>query len=268
MSDHNEPEPEFDAFEPTIARVYDYGAGGKDNYAADRAVAGEILELSPEAKDTAALNRAFIRRALRHVARNGVRQLIDIGAGIPDLKGSPLQIMLAANANARVAYVDKDTHVLTHLRAYHEAEPCSVAIWGDLGKPRDIMTHPRLTGCIDLAQPVAVLLGAVLHFQPNPGAFEVTDFIKSGLAPGSYLIVSHATGEGVEPGIAEQVQDKYAAAGMDPLTLRTRGDVARFFEGWDLAAPGVADINDWHPLPGEKPQAPTILYGGVARKSP
>jgi hypothetical protein len=174
MSGPDEPESEFDASRPATARVYDYGLGGKDNYAADRAVAEEILALWPGANDIATLNRAFIRRALRHVARNGVRQVIDIGAGIPVAEGGNThQIMLAAHENARVVYVDRDSHVMTHLRGNQEIAPAVLAVWGDLQKPRDIMAHPRLAGCIDLTTPVAVLLGAVLHFLPDPEAFDV-----------------------------------------------------------------------------------------------
>jgi hypothetical protein len=263
MNDPDAVESTFDPTKPTTARVYDYAIGGKDHYAADRAVVDEIISIAPDAKNIAAWNRSFINRALWHVAKQGVRQFADIGAGMPLPSWNTHQIALGNHATARTVYVDSDSHVVTHLRGKLEMHPRVAAMHGDLRNPRDIMTSSVFSHCIDPGQPVAVLLGAVLHFLPDPDAFDAVEYIKRSLAKGSYLIVSHATADGTEKTTAREIQDKYAQR-LDPLTLRARANVTKFFDGWELEDPGVVNVNDWRPA--EKADSPTILYGGVAFK--
>lgn len=261
----NETGPGFHPGRPTTARVYNYAAGGKDNYAADRELAGEITGLAPGVGQVAAQNRAFIRRAVAYAVGQGVCQFADIGAGIPLPGESTHDIALECHPSARCVYVDKDPHVFNHLVGQAEMPPQVVALRGDLADPAPVMASPVLAGCIDLARPVAVILGAVLHFLPGPAAYAAVEHVKGCLAPGSYLVISHATADATSEGVARAVQARYAER-LDPLTFRTRAEVTRFFDGWDLVPPGVAGINDWR-NDGEA-GAPTALYGGVAFKRP
>lgn len=267
MSAADEPRFKFDPSVPAVPRVYDYAMGGKDNYAADRAVAREIMDLAPGAEKIAGQNRDFIDRALRYVARQGIRQFLDIGAGMP-LPAPALnthETALVHHPEARTVYVDKDPLTVVHLRARLDTSPQVAAMDGDLKDPQGIMGSPVLTGCIDLSRPVAVILGAVLHFLTGPEAFEAAGYIGQALSPGSYLIVSHATADEADEKVTRQIRDKYAEK-LDPIALRTRGEVMRFFEGWELSEPGVVSITEWRPA--EKEKTPLALYAGVARKPP
>lgn len=257
--------PGFDSGRPTTARVYNYAAGGKDNYAADRELASEIIGLAPGADQVAARNRAFIHRAVRYVADRGVCQFADIGAGMPLLGEGTHDIALEFHPSARCVYVDKDPHVYRHLVGQAEVPPQVTAMRGDLADPGPVMASPLFTGCIDLARPVAVILGAVLHFLPGPAAYTAVEHVKDCLAPGSYLIISHATADAASEDVARAVQARYVER-LDPLTFRTRAEVTRFFDGWDLVPPGVTGVSDWRAA-GDT-GALTALYGGVAVKRP
>lgn len=186
MNDPDAADSVFNPAIPTTARVYDYATGGKDHYPADRAVANEVMSIAPGAEKIAAWNRDFINRALWHVAGQGIRQFADIGAGMPLSSSNTHQIALGNHATARTVYVDRDPHVINHLRGQLEMHPQVIAMHGDLRNPRDIMTGSVFTHCINLSQPVAVLLGAVLHFLPDPDAFDVAEYIKRSLCKGSY----------------------------------------------------------------------------------
>jgi hypothetical protein len=257
------PEPDiFDPSKPTAARVYDYGLGGKDNYAADRSVAQAIMKMSPHASKVAAWNRGFINRALASAAESGIGQFIDIGAGIPPLNGNTHQVARKTRPGARVAYTDIDAHVLTHLRTWEEYPEITVSR-GDLREPQNIMTGPRFESCIDLSRPAGAILGAVAHFLPDPDAFDSVEYIKRRLAPGSFLILSHATADGSEAATAQAVRDQYAAR-LEPIYLRPLAEISRFFDGWELAPPGIVSVTEWRPA--EKIDVPVIIYGGMAIK--
>jgi hypothetical protein len=275
MSDSAELPHDFPK-KPTTARVYNAGSGGKDNYEADRKVADRILGMSPDAGKIAGSNRAFIKRALRRAAQKGIRQVVDIGAGIPLTAGDTThRILMAAHdtghglsfaqPDIRVAYVDKDPSVVTFIRGSQEVEPHVIAIYGDLARPHEMLDHPRLARGIDFTEPVAMVMAAVLHLIPSPTAFDAVEYVKQGLAPGSWLIISHATGDGTDPATAQQIQQTYTDAGLDPLTLRTRSEVSQFFTGWNLMEPGVVHVNEWW-TDEKKTDAPAVLYGGVAVK--
>jgi S-adenosyl methyltransferase len=66
--------PEFDPRTPSIARVYDYLLGGKDNFAVDREVGDRLLAVFPPAVDIVPENRQFLARAVTWVANQGVAQ--------------------------------------------------------------------------------------------------------------------------------------------------------------------------------------------------
>jgi hypothetical protein len=259
------PAPQaVDTDRPSTARTYNYAAGGKDHFGADRDAAEQIMKMSPDAARAATDNRAFLARAITYVAGQGVRQYLDIGAGLPLPGGNVHDLAQAADPSARVCYVDSDPSVVLHLQGRVESRPQVVAVLGDLRRPREFMTSTELNRCIDLSQPVAVILGAVLHFLDDTEASDAVEYVKCGVAPGSYLVISHATHEGSTPADAEKVRAKRAAMGS-PVALREGREIGKFFDGWEWVKPGLVNINEWGNPVAQKSQL--ILYGGVARKS-
>lgn len=253
----------FDPDIPVVPRVYDYVAGGKDNYTADRELGDKILGLASYAGKVPGWNRRFLDDAIRYAAQQGVTQFVDIGAGMPLPASNTHQVAFAYHKTARTVYVDRDRIAVTHLRAMRRVYPPeTVVIEGDLKDPKHLMTSPDFNECIDLSQPVAVMLGMILHFLPDQQAYDVVEYIKRGVAPGSCLIISHATADGLPEDLIRQAKEIYEQ--LDPLIYRTNAEVTKFFDGWELAEPGVVSINDWRP--DEKIESPTVIYGGVACK--
>jgi SAM-dependent methyltransferase len=235
----------FDPGTPNPARIYDYLLDGKDHFPADRAAAEQLLALVPEARAGARENRAFLGRAVRYLAAEaGVRQFLDIGTGIPS-QGNVHEVAHQVAPDARVLYVDNDPVVHVHANALL-AEPTTAAILGDLRQPYQITRHPRTRKLLDFTKPVAVLLVAVLHFvtddEDPPG---IVAYLRDVLAPGSFLVISHATGD-FRPQVAEEVSAVYDKASA-PLVLRSRAQVAVLFGGYDLLPPGLVQPAAWRP---------------------
>src|SRR5215475_12145571 len=105
----------IDTERPSAARMYDYYLGGSHNFAVDRELAEKLLAMLPEGVYIARANRAFLRRAVRHCAGQGIRQLIDIGSGIPTV-GNVHEVAQQAAPDARVVYVDIDPVAVEHSR--------------------------------------------------------------------------------------------------------------------------------------------------------
>ena len=256
------PEDSLDVTKPSVPRMYDYALGGKDNFAADREAVDAIMRTAPEAMRHAVDNREFLRRAVQHVATQGVTQFIDIGCGLPTADNTH-QIAKRANPLARVAYADNDHITVAHARALLATDTGTVAIEGDLSEPGTILGSPELTSLIDFSQPIAVVMVAVAHFLADPVAYDAVKHIKKAIPAGSYLVISHATADDATQDEIETIRSTYRAA-RSPITMRTRDEVAQFFDGLDLVPPGVVSISSW-PAPPSTPGR-TLSYGGVARK--
>ncbi len=248
------------------ARMYDYYLGGKDNFPADREAADQALAASPAVRDMARQNRAFLQRVVRFLARDaGIRQFIDIGAGLPT-QGNVHEIAQAITPDARVVYVDNDPIVVVHsdaLLAGHN----TTAIKADLREPNVILEHPEVREVIDLDQPVAVLLVAVLHFlQDADDPVGVVARLRDAMAAGSYLAISHGTSDlpRAQPQVAAKVLRAYQRTSA-PVVLRSRAQIERFFDGFELVDPGLVQIQGWRP-DGPVPDVAGGIYGGVARK--
>jgi hypothetical protein len=251
-----------DTDRPDSTRAYDYAVGGKDNFAADRAAAQRIMRMSPDAARAATDNRAYLARVIAYLAGQGVTQYLDIGSGFPLPAGNVHDLAQAAAPSARVCYVDSDLSVVLHLKARVGSEHV-VSLLGDLQEPWRFMPAYELSRCIDLKQPVVVILSAVLHFLGDAEALAAVNYIKDAVAPGSFLVVSHATGDGSTPDELEKLRAARAAMNS-PVMLREQREIGQFFDGWDWVDPGLVNINDWRnavPMPSR-----LILYGGVARK--
>jgi SAM-dependent methyltransferase len=265
------PELQLDTSRPHPARIYDYTLGGKNHFAADRAVADKVLAQWPAARTGARENRAFLGRAVRYLAGEaGVRQFLDIGTGLPTTN-SVHEVAQAVDPSCRVVYADNDPLVMAHARALLTSAPegRTAYIHADLRDPAAILAHAATIDTLDFGQPVALMLLGILHFihdEDKPA--ELMRVLLEALPPGSYLVASHVTGEHDEEGPAAG-QRAYRAASM-PTQVRDADDFARLaFSGLELVPPGVVLVSEWRPgNPGPRPAASEVnCYGGVARKN-
>jgi S-adenosyl methyltransferase len=260
---------QIDTTTPHPARMYDALLGGKDNYAADRQAVRQVLKAAPEVRDSARANRAFLRRTVRFLAGEaGIEQIIDVGTGLP-AAGNVHEVAAEVAPGTRVAYVDNDPIVHVYANALLAGSGTTSIVLADLRDPGAILAHPKVRALIDFTQPVALLLVAILHFitdRENPA--RILSVFRDALPAGSYLALSHATGD-FRSAAARQAAAVYDQA-TSPVTLRTRAQVAAFFDGWDLVEPGLVQVPLWRPE-GRSPRPPELdrvwVYGGVARKS-
>ncbi|WP_194893235.1 SAM-dependent methyltransferase [Catenulispora pinisilvae] len=229
------------------ARIYDYLLGGKDNFEVDREAAEVALDLMPELRAMARVNRAFLGRAVRHLAEAGITQFLDIGSGIPG-PGNTGEVARRVHPEARVVYVDYDPIVCAHSRALLVgADPDRTAILqADVREPKTILDSGAVHAVLDFDQPIAVLMVAVLDFVSDvEDAHGIAIQFLDALAPGSGLALSHAS-EGREPGKFGAARKGWNNA-TSQLVLRDRQEVGRFFTGTELLAPGVVIIPAWRP---------------------
>ncbi|MFI6707048.1 SAM-dependent methyltransferase [Nonomuraea sp. NPDC050478] len=243
---------------PNVARMYDYYLDGKDNFAADREAAERILKLFPNTKTSAAVNRGFLRRAVRLVTDNGVDQIVDLGAGLPT-QGNTHEIAVGS----RVVYVDNDPVVCTHGRALLARGDDVDFLQGDARKPDELLE--QLKPLIDFDRPVAFMMLTILHFLSDEEAFGLIARLREVSVPGSHLVISHAIDDNTDltPQALEVYKQSTAA-----LNLRTHEEILRFFEGYELLEPGLVDPKDWRPddeLAASGRRSPG--YAGVGRKA-
>ncbi|SEF85702.1 S-adenosyl methyltransferase [Nonomuraea solani] len=259
MSDN----PEIDRKVPNVARIYNYFLGGRDNFAADRTAAESVLSMAPEVRAAALENREFLVRAVDHVARAaGVRQFVDIGAGIPARR--PVhQVAQRVDPAARVAYVDNDPVVLAHARALLGRGRGTTVVQGDVRCPEAILAAPGLAGLLDLSRPVAVVLIAVLHFVPDSDdPAGIVRRLLDRLPSGSHVVITHLSDGGVpgDPRIA-RVRQVYGGR----LFFRSRAAIGALFDGLELVEPGLVGVADWR-RSWSGAQGTSWWLAGVARK--
>jgi O-methyltransferase involved in polyketide biosynthesis len=248
---------------PNIARVYDFFLGGKDNYAADRELAAQIAELSPDWVQACRDNRYFVGRAVTWAARQGIRQFLDLGAGLPThpaVHEAAREII----PGARVCYVDNDPVVAAHARALL-TKPAGVDVAAaDLSDPAGVLEHPKVTSVIDRSEPVCVLLAMVLHFYDPVIARELTGEYVSRLAPGSALVIS--CGRNDDPAMWQRMRENYTAAAT---YNHSRYELRSFFGTLQLVPPGLALARSWRggmsTVP-DRPPAPAYVLAAVGIK--
>jgi len=251
----------FDTSKPSIARVYDAMLGGKDNFAADRAVAAKLVAAYPLFADWARDNRVFLGRAVSYAASRGIGQFIDLGSGLPTSPNTH-EIARREVPGARVVYVDHDPMVIAHIRALLATDDGIAAVEGDLRDPEAILAAPELAAAIDLTRPVCVLLVSVLHFVDEQTARNVAAGFMRPVPAGSYLVLSAGTG-GQE--FEEELGPLYTAANAyNHSPEQIRG----FFGDLDLIAPGLVDASRWRPDWAEPQQPPhkAVMLAGVGHK--
>jgi hypothetical protein len=255
---------DFDPTIPSVARVYDYFLGGKDNFAADRELGERLVNLVPSTPVTLRENKKFLGLAVTWVARQGIRQFIDLGAGMPTAP-STHQTAQAVVPGARVAYVDNDPVVLAHLNALSaKGNPGVTVVDGDV---RDVDPIIRaVAGGIDLAEPACLIMGSLLHFFAPQAARDLVARYARALAPGSYLILTMGIASG---GAAEQFRRLYSE-GPSKLYLHSPEDFTTFFGPLELVPPGIGDARALRPGRGEILPAPRRdgwMIAGIARVS-
>jgi hypothetical protein len=251
------------------ARRYNYWLGGKDNFAVDRASGEEILKSFPTARLAALENRRFLQRATRYLAAEaGIRQFLDIGTGLPTADNTH-EIAQGIAPASRVVYVDNDPMVMAHARALLTSTPQgrTTYIEADLRSPETILTDPDLRQTLDLSEPVALMLVAVLHFIDGYGAGKpIVRELMEALPSGSYLVVTNATKDPLPPEMAA-AYDAALAAGITNIWPRDRAEFTELFAGLELVEPGVTPVSEWRRTEGERPDPAHIaVYGAVARK--
>jgi hypothetical protein len=255
----------IDTSRPSVARMYDYYLDGKDNFAIDRDAVGRVEKAMPDVRQVALENRAFLRRAVRFMAEAGIRQYIDIGAGLPTA-GNTHEVAQRAAPGSRVVYVDNDPMVLAHGRALLATDRSTTVIGADMRRPGDVLEHPEARRLIDLEQPVGILLIAMTHFLLESERDEVMGALGDAVASGSHLAITHVTGD-VHPRAAVDGVERVYRTTPTPIYFRPQAEVERFFDGFKLVEPGLVMLDKWRPDPDEVTVAPTgWLYGGVGRK--
>ncbi|GIM93197.1 SAM-dependent methyltransferase [Paractinoplanes toevensis] len=234
---------------PHPARRYNYWLGGKDNFAADRASGDELERLFPGARIGALANREFLVRAVRYlVAECGIRQFLDIGTGLPSA-GNTHEVAQSIAPESRVVYVDNDPLVLTHAKALLTSSPAgrTAYIQADVRQPSTILNSPVLRENLDLSQPVALMMVAVLHFIPGEGAARpLVEELLDALAPGSFLIVTHLTHDFTPAEIVE-AHRTLQRQGRSDFWMRSKTEFTELFSGLKLVDPGVVTTTEWRP---------------------
>lgn len=233
--------------------MYDYFLGGYHNFAIDREAAEAAITIWPELPLVMQANRAFLRRTVRFLVSQGIERFLDIGSGIPTV-GNVHEVAEWLNPAVRVVYVDLDPIAVAHSEFLVRGYPLVSVIQQDVTQVDELLAHPEVRALFDSGKPVAVLLSAVLHFIiDNQEAEFVCRTIRDALSPGSYLVISHASNEGIPPATHEQMIRLYEKT-TSPLVGRTRAQIARFFGTLDLIEPGVVHVPLW------KPEGPNDLY--------
>ncbi|SCL18074.1 S-adenosyl methyltransferase [Micromonospora pallida] len=256
----------IDVERPSVARMYDYFLGGSHNFAADRAAARAMMAAIPEAPLMAQANRAFLRRAVHFLAGVGVRQFLDLGSGIPTV-GNVHEIAQRVVPDSRVVYVDVDPVAVAHSREILSRHDRATILQEDLRRPERILAHPDLRALLDLAEPVALMAVAVLHFvadDDRPG--EILRTFRDALAPGSWLVLSHISDIGQYGDVRADAEQVYRDTDT-PIAPRDRAELTGFFDGFELVEPGLVWVPQWRPEFPEHADDATRsgFLGGVGR---
>jgi hypothetical protein len=260
--------PEVDTRRANAARVYDYLLGGTHNFLADQDVGRALAAVEPDVREIAQANRAFLGRAVRFLSAAGIRQFLDVGSGIPT-EGNVHEVAQRADPGARVVYADIDPVVIAHSQAILTGNQNATVIDADAREPEKLLANGEVRRLIDFGQPVGLLLLLVLHFIADAeDPWQIVATLRDALAPGSYLVVCHGTIEG-EPTKVRAAEKVFNRSSATPVHARSRAEILRFFDGFELADPGLVRIPLWRPdSPADVPDDPSRFWGlvGVGRK--
>lgn len=257
---------DVDIDRPSAARVYDYYLGGSHNFAVDREMARQAIADWPDLPRVLQANRAFMRRAVRYCAAQGIDQFLDVGSGIPTV-GNVHEVARAALPDARVVYVDIDPVAVAHSCALLADDPHTGVVNADFLDVDAVLGDPVTRSVLDLDRPVALLVVALLHFVGDDRRpAEALARYRAALAPGSHLVLSHASADIMPPERADDHVALYRRTAT-PMSMRPREEVEGFFDGFTLLDPGVVGIPFWRPdgpVPDGADRNPG--YAGLGRR--
>ena len=262
--------PEVPLDRPNAARMYDYYLGGNHNLAIDRQAADAAIAIYPDFGLVMRANRAFMRRAVHYLMEQGIRRFLDIGSGIPTV-GNVHEVAQALDPAARVVYVDVDPVAVAHSAALLQDNPRATVIEADVRSPEQILDHPAVRDLLDAGEPVALLLGFVLHFVVNDEqALLAVRVLRDALPPASFVVISHGTLERVPAEIIPPLMKLYAGTSQ-PAKPRFRAEIEAYFAGLDLVEPGLVFVPEWRPeehddLLLDHPER-ALGFAGVGKKS-
>ena len=253
---------------PHIARVYDYLLGGTNNFAADRAVGDQLIASLPAVQIGVRAQRALLGRVVRYlVGEAGIRQLLDIGSGLPTAENVH-EIAQRIDPATRVLYLDNAPVVVSHAQAILADNTVTFAAEGDLRDPEGLLASPEVRAHLDWYQPIGLLLCGILHYvldEENPAA--VLETLYRALPAGSYAFIHHML-DSQDP--ASATLQAAMQKGLGRVQFRTFGEIGQLFAGLELVEPGVVLVPDWRPDPGTPGVAGHPVLGlaaaGVARK--
>lgn len=248
------------------ARVWNYWLGGKDHYPVDEQVGEQILGFVPALPRSAVADRAFLARAVRHLAgTEGIRQFLDIGTGLPTADNTH-EVAQRVDPSCRIVYADNDPLVLTHAHALLTSTPEGATdyIEADVHDPEAILRGAART--LDLDRPVALTLLGILNFVLDTDeAVSIVHRLLDAVPSGSFLVISHPTTE-VDGEAMTQAVEYWNGQGSAPMTLRTRAELARLFDRVELLEPGLVSCSRWRPGAGTAEPAEVTHFGAVGRK--
>jgi O-methyltransferase involved in polyketide biosynthesis len=246
------------------ARLWNYLLGGKDNFAADRAAAEQVLAFLPELVQSARFTREFLGRAVRHlVDEEGIRQFLDIGTGLPTADNTH-EVAQAAAPESRIVYVDNDPMVLVHARALLNSSPEGATdyIDADVNEPEAILRTAAQT--LDFGKPVAIMLLGIVNFVPDEDrARVIVETLKAAVPSGSFLVLSHPTRE-VNPEAVDRATAMWNEGGAATMAIRNPAQIKEYFAGWEVLEPGLVTCSQWRPDGNDT--TPCSEYAAVARK--
>jgi hypothetical protein len=244
MNDNTWSNNEIPLDRPNPARIYDYLLGGHHNFEADRVVAEKMIEIIPELRQEARSGRKCMRRYINFLVEQGIDQFLDMGSGLPTL-GNVHELVHAANPSASVVYVDIDPVAVAHGQAILQEHPEVAYIQGDLRQPAEILGHNEVGNLLDMNRPVAVVLASPLAYIPDDEvAYGVVRALRDAMAPGSYIVIVHASFHGSPPDVMERLS-KFYASSTAQNKARSYDEILRFFDGFELVEPGLVHISSW-----------------------
>ena len=252
--------PDIDTKRPSVARMYDFALGGKDNFAVDREAVLKVAEMVPEFRQVALANRGFLVRAIRAMANLGIDQFIDLGTGIPT-SPNVHEVAQVTHPGAKVVYVDNDPMVMAYNQALRARRPGVRTLHQDLRHPDAVLDDTKVREHLDFDRPIGVLFVAVMHFVRRELSVEVVKHYRRSLPAGSYLALSTACSEGMESRLIARLETVYASS-PSPCVMRTTSQVEQLFEGTELLAPGIVDVTQWRDT---QPVLPIRILSGVGK---
>ncbi|MEV4749009.1 SAM-dependent methyltransferase [Streptosporangium sp. NPDC049248] len=251
-----------DASKPSSARIYDYFLDGEEWFGADEAFAKILMADDMWVRDACRANRGFLLRAARKVAEKGVTQVLEIGCGLPT-RPNVHETVRSVQPGARVAYVDNDLTVVIHNHANVDEPDGVVTIEGDLKQPHDILNNPQIRELLDFTQPIALILVGVWHFLPGPDTGKIMDVLCDALAPGSYVVLSHACSDAMTKEKKAAGQDVYRQT-SNPAHPRSTEEIRLLVDGLELLSPGLVPVAEWNPVDGDPyPENAPAVIGAV-----